>query len=74
MILGLHGEALVGRIGRGALGDSEREEDPVEFQAEVPVKVPGRVLVHHEEPAQLRGDDSCRFRGTIGSPFGPVFL
>jgi len=53
VILGLDCEALVGGIGGGTARNGKREQDPVELQAQVPVEVPGRVLVHHEDATQF---------------------
>ena len=44
-------ESFVCRVGRGALRHGPREQHAVGLEAEVPMKVPGGVLLNHEEPA-----------------------
>ena len=51
MVLGGHGETLVGRIARGPAGDGPGLEHPVQLQPEVVVQTRGRVFLDHEAQA-----------------------
>ena len=50
MIFHFHGQALVGRIDRRALGDGPGLEDAVQLQAQVIVQMARGVLLNHEPP------------------------
>jgi hypothetical protein len=74
MILHVHGEALVRRVGRGALWNCPGEQDAVRLEAKVPMEVSSGVLLHNEEAATAGRDrgacrnDPERFRGVSSGP------
>jgi hypothetical protein len=64
VILGLHGEALVGRIEARPLRDCPAREDAADLQTEVVVKASRIVLLDHEcRATALRGRATSRLRG-----------
>ena len=67
VILGLHGEALVGRIERRALGNGPRLEHAIALEAEVVMQPPRRVLLDDEE--QRPGPRLEHRRGWLGRGF-----
>jgi hypothetical protein len=51
VILDLHGEPLVGRVGGGALGHGPRDQRAAHLEPQVPVEVSRGVLLDAEEPS-----------------------
>ena len=62
MVLDLHGEALVGRIGRGALRDRPALEHAIHLQPEIVMQAAGMVLLHDKERPGLHGLRCTRAR------------
>jgi hypothetical protein len=77
VVLHLHRQALVGRVGARPHGHGPGLEDAPPLQPEVPVQAPRRVLLHHEAQADglraaLRVHGPEGFRGPGGGALGAI--
>ncbi len=75
VIFGLHRQAFDGGIERRPFGNGPRLEHAIQFEAEVVMQSPGRVLLHHKEQRPGAGFETRRrgFRGGGKRPLGSVF-
>ena len=55
MVLGAHGQAVLGRVGGDTVGNRPRGEHAVVLEAQVPVQAGGVVLLDDEPVPVLRG-------------------
>src|SRR5262249_1064214 len=73
VILGLHGQPLVGRIEARPLGDCPAREDAVDLQTEVVVEAGGVMLLDDERRAtRFRRDDPARLGRPSEVPLGVI--
>jgi hypothetical protein len=63
MVLGMNRLAVLPRIERNPVRHGPRDRDAIPLQAEVPVKPPSMVFLHHEPTRTVTGRPAGRFRG-----------
>src|SRR5581483_3714326 len=74
MVLGHHGEALVGGIERRSLGHRPRLQHAFHLQAKIVVQMRRLMLLHHEAPPLGLCDLRRRLGSLLKSPLAAVFL